>query len=239
MLLINPTVSPPAGAGPLSTTVPVTICPEATLLGLIVTLVSTGGFTVNPAIMAALPAAEAVMFTFPPDAVGNVLTLNVPLDCPAAITNVAGTVARVVSLLTTLIVDPPAGAGPLRITMPRDPVPPVTAPGLNVRATIEGGTTVRLAEIFKLAPELAETVAVVCAATAVVVAVNEADVLPAGTVTPAGTTTVGSELESETKTPPPGAVRLTVTVPVDVEPPITVAGMKLTRTTGGGSTVSP
>jgi hypothetical protein len=98
----------------------------------------------------------------------------------------------------------------------------------------------------KLEPELAATVTIVDGVIAVVVAVNVPVVLPPGIVAqrqtgsvtgdgPAGTTPV---MLKETNTPPDGAGWLIVTVPVDWVPPMTVAGMKLTRSTGGGSTVS-
>jgi hypothetical protein len=56
-------------------------------------------------------------------------------------------------------------------------------------------------------------VAVVEAATAVVVAAKTAVVLPAATVTVAGTTTAVELLLSETEMPPVGAALLNVTVP--------------------------
>jgi hypothetical protein len=56
-------------------------------------------------------------------------------------------------------------------------------------------------------------VAVVEAATAVVVAAKTAVVLPAATLTVAGTTTAVELLLSETEMPPVGAALLNVTVP--------------------------
>lgn len=63
------------------------------------------------------------------------------------------------------------------------------------------------------------------AATALVVTVNDALVAPAATVTLDGTlATVVLLLESATCTPPEGAGPLSVTVPVDEFPPVTLAG---------------
>jgi len=73
---------------------------------------------------------------------------------------------------------------------------------------------------------------------AYVVTVKVAVVLPAGTVTVAGT--VAAEvllLASPTGIPPVGAGALNVTVPVEAIPPVTVAGFTLTELSAGAITV--
>jgi hypothetical protein len=77
-------------------------------------------------------------------------------------------------------------------------------------------------------------------ATLVVVMVKVVDMLPAGTVTLAGTVAAGSPLESVTTAPPEGAEVLSVTVPVELAPPVTLVGFRATeeKTADGGSTVS-
>jgi hypothetical protein len=73
------------------------------------------------------------------------VTLNVPLVDPAAIVNVAGTVATAVALLVRAIDIPPAGAGPLSVTVAVDDAPPSIVVGL--RLTDErSGTTVSVCE---------------------------------------------------------------------------------------------
>jgi hypothetical protein len=67
-------------------------------------------------------------------------------------------------------------------------------------------------------------VAVVEAVTADVVAVKVAVVLPALTVTEAGTTALALLLDNATTMPPAGAVPVRVTVPVEEVPPVTLAG---------------
>ena len=66
---------------------------------------------------------------------------------------------------------------------------------------------------------------------------------PAGTVTLGGTVaTVVSWLESATTRPPAGAAPLSVTVPVELSPPITVAGLSESASSEPGarrSSVSP
>jgi hypothetical protein len=66
------------------------------------------------------------------------------------------------------------------------------------------------------------------AVTLLVLAVKDALVAPAGTVTLAGTvTTAVLLLESETSAPPLGAGALTVTRPAEGDPPTTVPGVSL------------
>jgi hypothetical protein len=68
--------------------------------------------------------------------------------------------------------------------------------------------------------------------------VNVADVLPAETVTLAGTdATAGLALARVTAMPPVGALPLSVTVPVELAPPVTVAGLRESVDIAGGFTV--
>jgi len=76
--------------------------------------------------------------------------------------------------------------------------------------------------------------------TALVLAVNVAAVAPLGTVTLDGTVaTVALLLDKETSAPPLGAGPLSVTVPVDEVPPVTLVGLRLSEVSvaGGGVTV--
>ena len=68
-------------------------------------------------------------------------------------------------------------------------------------------------------------VAEVDAVTALVVTVNVALVAPAGTVTLAGTVAAVLSLDSVTCAPPAGAGPSSVTVPVELLPPVTVVGL--------------
>jgi hypothetical protein len=68
-------------------------------------------------------------------------------------------------------------------------------------------------------------VALVEAVTADVVVVNVAVVVPALTVTEAGTTALVLLLDNATTMPPAGAVPVRVTVPVEEVPPVTLAGL--------------
>src|SRR5206468_12436545 len=82
------------------------------------------------------------------------------------------------------------------------------------------------------------------AVTVVVLTVNVSLVYPAITVTLDGTVAAGALLERLTTAPPLGAVPLRVTVPVDVDPPLTLVGLSasvddLTEPEPGGVLVSP
>ena len=76
------------------------------------------------------------------------------------------------------------------------------------------------------------------AATGLVVTLNVALVAPAVTVTVAGTVTAGLSRERATCAPPAGARPSSVTVPVTGVPPVTLAWLRLTADTPGGTTVS-
>ena len=68
--------------------------------------------------------------------------------------------------------------------------------------------------------------------------VNVADVLPAATITLAGTdATAGLALARATAKPPVGALPVSVTVPVEFAPPVTVAGLRERMESAAGFTV--
>jgi hypothetical protein len=78
----------------------------------------------------------------------NVAIENVPLACPDAIFIDAGTVATLVELLDSVTVTPAEPAGPLRVMVPVEGLPPVTDVGFSLRETIAKGVTVREAVSF-------------------------------------------------------------------------------------------
>jgi len=102
-----------------------------------------------------------------------------------ATVTLAGTCAAVVSLLVSVTTAPPAGAGPLMVTVPVDEPPPCTDAGLTLTAVSAGAVTVKLA--FCVAPWVAEIVSEVLLATGLEVTVKVAVLAFAATVTFAGT----------------------------------------------------
>ena len=60
-----------------------------------------------------------------------VLTVNVALEAPDATATLVGTLAAAVLLLESVICAPPAGAGPLSVTVPVEEFPPMTLVGFS------------------------------------------------------------------------------------------------------------
>ena len=144
---------------------------------------------------------------------------------PAAIVTVAGTDAAVASELVSVTTNPPVGAGPEIDTVPVTAVValPTTEVGETLTETKVGGCTVRVA--FCDPPlQVAVTVAVTAAFTAVVLIANVAVVEPAEMITPAGTLTEVELDASLTAAPAPPAGAFKVMVPVAPLPPTTLEG---------------
>src|SRR5580704_11999443 len=187
------------------------------------------GDTVSRVVLV-VPPNEAEMVTGVAAVTALVVTVNVALVAPAATVTLAGTVAAD-ALLERETIAPPLGAAPLSVTVPIDDVPPLTLAGLRVTedsATAVAGFTVSKV-VWVVPPYEAEMVTGVAAVTALVVTVNVALVAPAATVTLAGTVAADPLLERATTAPPVGAAPLSVTVPVDGAPPLTVAGLSATE----------
>jgi hypothetical protein len=137
LLLESATIAPPEGAAPVSVTVPVEDCtPPTTLVGFSVNDERVGGggaagVTVSEADRVA-PLLVAEMVAVVDAATALVLTVNVVVVAPAATVTLDGTWATAVLLLESATVAPPAGAAPLRVTVPVEEFPPKTLVGLSV-----------------------------------------------------------------------------------------------------------
>ena len=148
--------------------------------------------------------------------------MNVADVLPVRIVTVAGTLAAEAPLVRE-IVNPPVGAAVPMVTVPVAFLPPATVAGLTVRAVIAGGFRVRLA-VTESPLRDAVMAALDSDPTASVLAANVAEDLPAATVTDIGTVADLELLESLTIKPPVGAGPVRVTVPVELDPPVTTAG---------------
>lgn len=164
--------------------------------------------------------------------------VNLADAVPAATVTVPGTLAVAGLLLASVITTPPVGAGPVRVTVPVDGVPPETVVGFNARLERAGGITVIVACLIILA-KLAVMITAVRRATGVVEIVKVAAVLPDATVTLTGTDAAeGMALDRVTVRPPEGAFPVSVTVPVAVLPPVTELGLRVRDERAGGFTVT-
>jgi len=137
LLLERVTCTPPAGAGALNVTVPLEDCrPPTTLVGLSVSEASVGagegtGCTASEAVLLT-PPYVAEMVTAVDAATALVLTVKAALVAPATTVTLAGTRPAVVLLLESATCAPPAGAGPLSVTVPIDEFPPTTLAGFRL-----------------------------------------------------------------------------------------------------------
>jgi hypothetical protein len=181
-----------------------------------------------------VPDIVTVVFTV----TGVVVMVNVADRAPAAMVTAAGTCAADVLPLLNVTTAPAVGAAPLRVTVPVELLPPTTEVGDRVTEDKDAAVTVSAA--FVLVPRVAVMTEVVVEATPNVVTVKVADVLPANTITLAGTlAAVVLLLVRLTETPPVGAAAFSCTVPVELLPPTRLVGFSDTEDTlNAGFTVS-
>ena len=139
--------------------------------------------------------------------------------------------------LTSEITRPPSGAAPFRVTVPVVDCDPVTGFGDAETVAKEAGVSVRRAETSVVPVVPALMVAATFEATPDVDTVNVAVVMPATTLTVAGTVADGLAEVKLTRSPPAGAAKPTDTVPVAGFPPTTLGDPNETEVTAGGNTV--
>jgi len=72
-------------------------------------------------------------------------TTKVAVVALAATVTLGGTVAAATLLLDSVTIAPPAGAGPVKVTVPVEEVPPITDVGFRVREVRAADVTVKLA----------------------------------------------------------------------------------------------
>lgn len=166
----------------------------------------------------------------------DVLIVNVPVVSPAATVTDESTVALAL-LEDSETTVPPVPAGPVSVTVPVEVVPPRTE--LGATETLAKPAELIVKVVVTVVPlNVAEMVAVVLLTTELVVTVKVADVFPEVIETVAGTVaTVRFEL-NVTVIPVDGAAPLRVTVPVELDPPVTEVGKRVTETSVGGLIVS-
>ena len=157
LLLESDTVAPPDGAAALSVTVPVELLPPLTLVGLRLSEESVtlplAGVMVSEACCELLPSVAVItaVLVVVTDVVVTVKDADVE---PAATVTLLGTLADEL-LLFKLTTEPPEGATELRVTVPRELLPPCTLAGFSITEETVGpeelpGFTVKLADTVAL-----------------------------------------------------------------------------------------
>lgn len=202
--------------------------PPVTEVGFNTIAVTFGGLTVNVAPVVLEPALIEIVVT---TATGFVAMVNVPVVLPPAMTHAAGLATPLLLAIGT--VHPAAGAGEARVSVPVDFSPPISAAGLSVIDLNAGGLIVNGA--LMLVP-LTEILTAVIAATGTVETVNLAVVDPAGTVQDT-TLAAALLLARAIVVPAVGAAPVSVSVPVEAVPPVTVTGLSAMLFADGGTMV--
>jgi hypothetical protein len=164
-----------------------------------------------------------------------VVTVKLALEEPPGTVTLAGTLVAVEFSLSDTTA-PPLGAGPLKVTLPVDELPPVTLDGLTETADSDaaGVPSVTLIEANWNALSIAAESCTVVAMLGNVVTVKLALVAPPGTVTLLGTSAEsGWLLPRLIATPLGGAAPPSLTVPVAVPPPTTLVGLTVSDVRAG------
>lgn len=222
--LINAITAPPAGAAPLSVTVPVDEVPPIAEVGLRARADTDAGFTVK--ITDPLePLNVAVIVTCCWLATPPVVTGKVALLVPVATGIEAGTLATAELLLESVTLEYD-GAAPERFTVPAVVLPPTTGVGF-MTTELTAGVTSKLI-LWTLLPYVADMETTVGLVTAEVVMPKLAVVEPEGTLTLLGTAATLVLLLASITVPP--VVVFNVTVPITGYPPAMILGLTATFT---------
>lgn len=235
--LLEPSVitKPPVGAGLVMATVPVDADPPVMVVGVNVSEESAGAAIARVAV-AVVPRRVPEIVAFVDVATAMVVTVKVAVLVPAATVTVDGTLALKLFELRVMAV-PPVRAGPFKVTVAVEEVPPFTDVGVSVSELRDAAAMLRVA-LAEVPARLAVSVAVVAVATAEVVTLNVAVVAPAVTFTVTGTTALVELEVRATAIPPVGAGLPRVTMPEAGEPPISDVGATLSAVTVGATIVN-
>ena len=137
---VNWTVTPPAGAAAVSVTLPVPVLHPHTVADVRVRVDRAGGVTLRTAVLL-IPTYTAEIVAEEAAVTALVLTVKFAVVAPAATRTEAGTVATPVLLLDRVTTAPPAGAGPVNVTLPVEVWVPATVVGVSVTLVSAGGRT--------------------------------------------------------------------------------------------------
>jgi len=184
LLEVKVTLTPPAGAGLPSVTVPLAGVPPVTEVGAMDRANAKAGLTVRTAVAVTEPV-DAEMVATVEAATFEVVTVNLAVVAPAATNTLDGTLALAL-FEERLTMSPPVGAFAFSVTVPVEGVPPKSVVGETETLLMDGAQTFRAA-VCELLPWVAVIVAVTEVATSFVATVKVAVVAPDGTKTLDGT----------------------------------------------------
>lgn len=205
----NVTITPPTGAAPFKTIVPVEFCePPMTEVGarlnvIVCARIVRFSVSVTPALAAAvIPTTEPVL-------VKSVVTVNVAVVAPASTVTFAGTVAALGLPEVKVINKPPTGAGLVSVIIPTEFTPPTTVVGTSARLN----WLLRTFTVFVIVvnPDLAAVMSVVISVITTFVGIlNKALVVPPSGTVIVATATVAAVVfdEARSTVKPPGPAGL-------------------------------
>jgi hypothetical protein len=168
-------------------------------------------------------------------ATAAVVTVNDAVDAPLGTVTVAGTVAAPVLLDAKFTTTPPGPATSASVTVAVVLTPPATDVLASDNAVTLGGLTTSV-PVVDAPASVPMIVAVTDLPTCTVLIVNVLLVVPAATVTVAGTDASVLSDASATTVPPAGAKPVRTTVPVDAFEPTTLLGATETDVNRGATT---
>lgn len=234
LLEFNVIVAPVEGGNPFKVIVPVAEFPPPTDEGAMTSDPMAAGVTVRIAVFV-VPDIEAEIVEFVAVATPVVVIVKVAEVAPVAMLTLLGADALLPADTTTAT--PPDGAARARVIVPVAELPPITTFGERLSAERRGVSMVRL-PLAVVPLKVPEIVAVTVLVTVEVETLNVAEVAPEAIVTDAGTDALDVDEVSGIVIPPEAAGPLIVIVPLAPEPPIIVAGDRLTDVTVGAVTPS-
>lgn len=223
LLVDNPMVIPPLGAGKLRTSVHGTVAGPTTEDGVHVRPLNCEVVEMAMVAVRVCPPAAAVTIALEEACVADAVAANEALVAPPATSTDGGTDNFGLSLDKATSSPPPDAALPRVTVQVTDPPEAMLAGQVSEDNCVPVETS--SAKLRDTALSVAVRSTATSAVTAAIVAVNAALVAPAAMLTEVGTVTLVLLLDSPAVSPPAGAGRLSVTAQEAVAGLATVAGL--------------
>ena len=186
LLLESATLVPPEGAALVRLTLQALAAPEPRVVGLHVTEANANGADkVNETVCVALPRV-AVSSAVPSEVIVPAVALKLAEVAPANTVTATGTPKTALLLVSPTLV-PPEGAALVRLTLHALVAPEAKVVGVHATEASATGADKVNGTVWEALPRVAVSTAVASNVIVPAVALKLAEVLPAGTVTAAGT----------------------------------------------------